>query len=91
MSEETWESWKVTYSKSYATPEEEAKRKEIWETTKKRVKEHNEKYEKGEVTFKMGVNQFADLLYCDILAMNGETRVNSWSASPTPTRRPVPT
>ncbi|XP_014239947.1 protein CTLA-2-beta isoform X2 [Cimex lectularius] len=61
MSEETWESWKVTYSKSYATPEEEAKRKEIWETTKKRVKEHNEKYEKGEVTFKMGVNQFADL------------------------------
>lgn len=51
-----------THNKKYTTPEEEQTRLEIFKDNKKHVEEHNKKYEKGEVTFTMGLNAFSDLV-----------------------------
>ncbi|KAI1895072.1 hypothetical protein AGOR_G00102510 [Albula goreensis] len=56
-----FEEWKQKFEKSYESPEEEAKRKKLWLQTRVMVTEHNRKYQRGMVTYTMGVNQFADL------------------------------
>ncbi|KAI1895070.1 hypothetical protein AGOR_G00102490 [Albula goreensis] len=56
-----FEEWKQKFKKSYGSPEEEARRKKLWLATRVRVTEHNRKYERNEVTWCAGVNQFADL------------------------------
>lgn len=48
------------HNKNYSG-DEEPKRKEIFQQNLQKIKEHNKKYEAGEVTFLMGVNQFSDL------------------------------
>lgn len=45
--------------KSYE-PEEDAKRFEIFKENLAMIEEHNKKYEKGEVTYTMGLNKFTD-------------------------------
>lgn len=50
--------------KTYNSTEEEAKRKEIWLATRARVMEHNKRAENGLESFTMGVNHFADLVWC---------------------------
>lgn len=47
------------YKKVYE-PEEDRERFEIFAANIKRFVEHNEKYERGEVSFSLGINQFAD-------------------------------
>jgi DNA-directed RNA polymerase beta' subunit len=59
--DEEWEAYKTTFKKTYSAEEDE-RRKQIYIETKKRVEEHNEKFEKGETTFTMGINQFSDQL-----------------------------
>lgn len=49
------------HSKVYPTAEEEKRRFDIFEKNVKTIREHNEKYQAGEVTWEMGINQFADL------------------------------
>ncbi|KAL4624175.1 hypothetical protein GN956_G18576 [Arapaima gigas] len=56
-----FEEWKIKYEKSYKSPEEEAKRKQIWLKTRSTVIEHNKKADAGESTFWMDVNHFADM------------------------------
>lgn len=41
-------------------PEEDRERFEIFKANVKRIVEHNEKFERGEVSYTMGINQFAD-------------------------------
>lgn len=48
------------HKKNY-NADEEAKRKAIFKENLDKINEHNERYEKGEVTYIMGVNKFADL------------------------------
>lgn len=50
--------------KTYPSTVEEAKRKEIWLATRKMVMEHNKRAENGLESFTMGVNHFADLVWC---------------------------
>jgi hypothetical protein len=47
--------------RNYESPAEEAKRFEIFKTNVKSIDEHNVKFEKGEETFKKGINRFADM------------------------------
>lgn len=49
-----------TYNKSYDA-EEDAKRFELFKKKLIEFKAHNEKYEKGEVSYTVGINQFTDL------------------------------
>jgi len=55
-----WEDFKAVYDKQYSSSEEEQKRREIWENTVDEIAEHNTHYEKGEVDYEMGINEFAD-------------------------------
>ncbi|KAH8270904.1 hypothetical protein KR018_011921 [Drosophila ironensis] len=48
------------FNKSYEAGED-LERRGLYEKAKARVEEHNRKFEKGEVTFKMAINHLADL------------------------------
>lgn len=50
----------MKHNKSYST-DEELKRKAIFKDNLAKIEEHNKKYATGEVTYLMGINQFADL------------------------------
>ncbi|VEN39008.1 unnamed protein product [Callosobruchus maculatus] len=54
-------SLRSTHGKNYDSPEEEQKRFKIFQDNLKTIEEHNKKYEAGETTWQMGINQFADL------------------------------
>ncbi|XP_043938850.1 procathepsin L-like isoform X1 [Protopterus annectens] len=53
--------WKLKYSKSYSSSEEEAHRKEIWLTNLKYVILHNMLVDQGLKTYRLGMTYFADL------------------------------
>jgi len=55
-----WQKFKGTYNKVYGK-EEELHRMKVFFNNLKTIKEHNTLYEKGLVTYKMGVNHLADM------------------------------
>ncbi|XP_028141608.1 crustapain isoform X1 [Diabrotica virgifera virgifera] len=59
--EEKWRQFKITHNRVYNNIEEHKHRFEIFKKNLIRIKEQNEKYEKGESTFNFGITQFADL------------------------------
>jgi C1A family cysteine protease len=56
-----WESFKRQYGKSYTNQEEDDRHRRMWQDSKTMVQEHNQKFNRGESTFEMEVNEFADL------------------------------
>ncbi|XP_057658995.1 protein CTLA-2-beta-like [Diorhabda carinulata] len=58
--EDQWKDFKSTHNKSYSD-EEDGRRFQIFKDNVEKIEAHNKKYESGEVTFKMGINKFADL------------------------------
>ncbi|XP_046663095.1 procathepsin L-like [Homalodisca vitripennis] len=70
-----WELFKVAHEREYDTPEEELKRKNIFLENLQFVREHNEKFENGEVTFDVEINKFSDLTTEEFVTMmNGYKR-----------------
>ncbi|XP_065222098.1 uncharacterized protein LOC135846757 [Planococcus citri] len=72
-----WNSFKAQHSKQYETMEEEERRMKIYLDNEKKIAEHNERFEKGEETYEMGINKFSDLtdqefaaLYLTKIAIN---------------------
>ncbi|PSN53186.1 Cathepsin L [Blattella germanica] len=57
-----WEEFKVKHGKKYETVEENDFRMQIYLQNKLKIEKHNLAYEKGIYTFKLGMNQFGDLL-----------------------------
>jgi len=57
-SEKAWEDFKNEFQKSYASPEQEAYRKGVYETNLEFIRQINSQ----DIEYKLGVNQFADLL-----------------------------
>lgn len=51
----------MKFKKEYPDIDEEKRRKELFVKNLQFIKEHNEKYEKGEITYQCGINQFSDL------------------------------
>merc|ERR1712002_37970 len=62
---DVWELFKTVHKKSYETEAEDLLRKEIFLNNVQKVEEHNQKFEAGEVSFKLGVNQFSDVIVAD--------------------------
>lgn len=60
------------HNKSYTDPAEDTQRKEIFEANLALIKEHNEKYKKGEVSYELGVNQFSDRKDEELAKMTGK-------------------
>ncbi|KAH8350315.1 protein CTLA-2-beta-like [Drosophila kikkawai] len=54
-----WVEYKSKFGKSYEA-DEDLKRRDLYAQSKARIEEHNLKFEKGEVTYKMGINHLAD-------------------------------
>lgn len=54
--------FQATYSKSYPTKEEDSKRKKTFLQNLDFVLDHNKKFEKGDETFDVAINSFADMV-----------------------------
>ncbi|KAL2098490.1 hypothetical protein ACEWY4_004970 [Coilia grayii] len=53
--------WKLKFGKSYSSFQEEAYRKNIWLSTRRRVLAHNILADQGISTYRMGMNHFSDM------------------------------
>uniref|UniRef100_A0A146KWT9 Cathepsin L n=2 Tax=Lygus hesperus TaxID=30085 RepID=A0A146KWT9_LYGHE len=62
LSAEEWINFKATHGKTYQSDEEELFRQKIYLENKQLIESHNAQYEKGEVTWKLAMNQFGDML-----------------------------
>ena len=72
----SFENWKIRFSKTYLSEEEESKRKLIFEATVQKMIEHNEKHDKMLVRHRHGLNQFSDLTTEEFLNRNhGNSRL----------------
>ncbi|KAM4580829.1 protein CTLA-2-alpha-like [Odontesthes bonariensis] len=59
--DEQWKQWKIKFNKEYKSPDEEVKRRDIWEENKLRVEAHNREAAQGKHTYTQGLNQFSDM------------------------------
>ncbi|KAJ9600389.1 hypothetical protein L9F63_009317 [Diploptera punctata] len=59
---EEWNLFKLEYGKQYESTEDEEYRMGIFLETRKKIAQHNAEYERGKTSFKLGINQFSDLL-----------------------------
>lgn len=56
-----WENYKAKFGKNYETNEIEAVRRNAYFVAKEKVMEHNARYEQGLTSYKLGLNQYADM------------------------------
>ncbi|XP_071491162.1 cathepsin L-like peptidase [Diadema antillarum] len=59
--EEEWTAWKLKFGKTYADDFEESRRFSIWRENLAYITKHNVRYDLGEFTYKLGINEYADL------------------------------
>ncbi|XP_020781202.2 procathepsin L-like [Boleophthalmus pectinirostris] len=53
--------WKIKFGKSYSSPSEEARRRDVWLRNRELVLEHNMLADQGVKSYRLGMNYFADL------------------------------
>lgn len=58
-----WHSWKTKHGKVYKDLFEESHKRNVWEDNYNTIQEHN----RGNHTYKLGLNMFADLVNTHIL------------------------
>lgn len=51
----------MRHEKQYLSKAHEELSKQTFMTNKNKVAQHNQKYERGEVSFKLGINKYADM------------------------------
>ncbi|XP_059144914.1 procathepsin L-like [Physella acuta] len=56
-----WSRFKTTYRKVYQNAREELMRRQIWETNMFFIKAHNDAYERGDFSYFLGENEYADM------------------------------
>ncbi|ROT73988.1 cathepsin l [Penaeus vannamei] len=77
-----WNKFKAEHGRRYASVQEERYRLSVFEQNQQFIDDHNARFENGEVTFTLQMNQFGDMTTEEIVgAMNGFTS--------TPGRRPA--
>ncbi|KAH3798713.1 hypothetical protein DPMN_152315 [Dreissena polymorpha] len=57
-----WIEYKKVHNKTFDGVKEEIVRRLYWEDTLRFIREHNLRYDRGEVTYTVGENQFADMV-----------------------------
>ncbi|CAG9839871.1 unnamed protein product [Diabrotica balteata] len=68
-SHEKWSQFKVDHSKKYEHLREEQVRFQIFSDNLRKIEEHNARYESGEVSYYLALNQFADMTPEEFKAM----------------------
>ncbi|XP_063592112.1 procathepsin L-like [Penaeus indicus] len=77
-----WHNFKAEHGRHYASPQEERYRLSVFEQNQQFIDDHNSRFENGEVTFTLQMNQFGDMTSEEFTAtMNGFLNA--------PTRRPA--
>lgn len=72
---EEWHAFKLEHRKNYKSETEENFRMKIFMENKIKVAKHNQRYEKGLVSYKLGLNKYADMLHHEFVnTMNGYNR-----------------
>ncbi|KAH3803140.1 procathepsin L-like [Dreissena polymorpha] len=56
-----WIEYKKAHNKTYESAKEEVVRRLYWKDTLRFIRDHNLRYDRGEVTYTVGENQFADM------------------------------
>ncbi|XP_047531283.1 cathepsin L-like isoform X3 [Vanessa atalanta] len=69
-----WKAFKLIHQKSYENEIEELFRMKIYAENKLKIKKHNQLFESGQVTYRLGVNKYADMLQHEFMTMNGFNR-----------------
>merc|ERR1712033_105547 len=59
--ESQWEAFKTTHGKQYTSLNEELTRRAIWEDNLQIIRNHNLAADRGEHTFWLGENEYADM------------------------------
>nr|CAH7748576.1 unnamed protein product [Callosobruchus chinensis] len=58
---EAWEQFKIEHGKTYGSLLEEQERFSVFQSNLRDIEEHNERYERGEVSYMMKINEFGDM------------------------------
>ncbi|XP_046667870.1 procathepsin L-like [Homalodisca vitripennis] len=69
-----WQLFKVQHNKNFVSNDEEEMRKGIFLSNLRFVREHNAKYKRGEETYEVEINIFADMTPDEILSRKGYRR-----------------
>ncbi|XP_046977844.1 procathepsin L-like [Vanessa cardui] len=69
-----WNAFKREHKKSYANETEEKFRMKIFAENKLKAEEHNRRFERGQETYRVGVNKYSDLLHHEFATLNGFNR-----------------
>ncbi|CAD7089017.1 unnamed protein product [Hermetia illucens] len=69
---EEWNAFKAQHKKAYSDDTEEKFRMKIFVENKHKIAKHNQRYERGEVSYKLGLNKYADMLHQEFVrTLNG--------------------
>lgn len=76
--QEQWGSFKITHKKQYESETEERFRMKIFMENSHKVAQHNKLYALGKVSFKLGINKYADMLHHEFVqTVNGFNRTKN--------------
>ena len=76
-----WLEFQREHKKVYNSVEESTKRRSIWETNLKFIRQHNMEYELGHHTFNLKMNKYGDLTNKEFVTqLNGYSQKESLSA-----------
>jgi cathepsin L len=74
LSKEEWTAYKTKHGKKYE-PSEERLRYKIYMENRHKIAKHNTRYHKSEVTYKLDLNKYADMLHSEFVqTLNGFNR-----------------
>lgn len=74
--------FQTRFNRHYSSPKEEARRKNIFLATLKVIRDHNEKYNRHETSWRQGVNQFADLTLIETSYIMIKPQLGTYSGVP---------
>jgi hypothetical protein len=63
QSENDWNRFQSKYGKSYRSASEGANKRAVWEANWSKINQHNEEFAKGQQTYTLGENEFADMTF----------------------------